>query len=145
MESIPRAPVAWRATASNRVVVPARQAGNRFLGSLKGLQIRALGGQYVKKGLSYKPARLGIDSWAPSKVYKFGLCYLSEFLIVQCAVFLQNYIQRMGSCLSTVHKLAVFFISCLPPLDVCMNASTALHIYKKTESLSPSWKNLGEV
>jgi hypothetical protein len=27
---------------SNRVVVPARQAGNRFLGSLKGLQIRAL-------------------------------------------------------------------------------------------------------
>jgi hypothetical protein len=26
----------------NRVVVPARQAGNRFLGSIKGLQIRAL-------------------------------------------------------------------------------------------------------
>jgi hypothetical protein len=24
-------------------------------------------------GLSYLPARLGIDSWAPNKVYKFGL------------------------------------------------------------------------
>jgi hypothetical protein len=27
---------AWRAGTSNSVVVPARQAGNRFLGSLKG-------------------------------------------------------------------------------------------------------------
>jgi len=35
MKSIPRA------STSNRLVVPARQAGNRFLGSLKGLQIRA--------------------------------------------------------------------------------------------------------
>jgi hypothetical protein len=35
--------VAWRASTSTRVVVPARQAENRFLGSLKGLQIRALG------------------------------------------------------------------------------------------------------
>ncbi len=40
-ESIPTAYVAWRAGASNRVVVPARQAENRFQGSLKGLQIRA--------------------------------------------------------------------------------------------------------
>jgi hypothetical protein len=42
MESIPPAYVAWRAGMSNRVVVPACQARNRFLGSLKGLQIRAL-------------------------------------------------------------------------------------------------------
>jgi hypothetical protein len=34
-ESIPRAYVALRVGTSNRVVVPARQAGNRFLGSLK--------------------------------------------------------------------------------------------------------------
>ncbi len=40
-ESISPAYVAWRAGAKNRVVVPARQVGNRFLGSLKGLQIRA--------------------------------------------------------------------------------------------------------
>jgi hypothetical protein len=41
-KSIPLAFVVWRAGTTNRVVVPARQAGNRFLGSLKGLQIRAL-------------------------------------------------------------------------------------------------------
>jgi hypothetical protein len=35
-------PSAWRAGTTNRVVVPACQAGNRFLGSLKGLQIRTL-------------------------------------------------------------------------------------------------------
>ncbi len=40
-ESILRAYVVWRTGSSNRVVVPARQAGNPFLGSLKGLQIRA--------------------------------------------------------------------------------------------------------
>jgi hypothetical protein len=33
-ESIPPAYVAWRAGASNRVFVPALQAGNRLLGSL---------------------------------------------------------------------------------------------------------------
>ena len=32
----------WWPGTSNRVVVPTHQAGNRFLGSLKGLQIRAL-------------------------------------------------------------------------------------------------------
>jgi hypothetical protein len=41
-KSIPPAYVAWRAGAKNRVVVLARQTGNRFPGSLKGLQIRAL-------------------------------------------------------------------------------------------------------
>jgi hypothetical protein len=41
-EWIPPAYVAWRTGLSNRVVVPARQAGNRFLGFLKGLKIRAL-------------------------------------------------------------------------------------------------------
>jgi hypothetical protein len=41
-ESIPQAFVAWWPSSTNRVVVPARQAGNRFLGSSKGLQIRAL-------------------------------------------------------------------------------------------------------
>jgi hypothetical protein len=40
-ESITSAYVAWRADTSKRVVVPACQAGNRFLGYLKGLQIRA--------------------------------------------------------------------------------------------------------
>ncbi len=34
-ESIPPASAAWRAGTTKRVVVPAPQAGNRFLGSLK--------------------------------------------------------------------------------------------------------------
>ncbi len=41
-ESISPAYVAWRAGTKNRVVIPARQAGNRFLVSLKGLQIPVL-------------------------------------------------------------------------------------------------------
>ncbi len=41
-ESISPAYIAWRAGTTNRVVVPARQPENRFLGSSKGLQVRAL-------------------------------------------------------------------------------------------------------
>ncbi len=41
-KSIAPAYVVWRAGPTNRVVVPDRQDENRFLGSLKGLQIRAL-------------------------------------------------------------------------------------------------------
>ncbi len=41
-ESILPAYVAWRAGTTNRLVVPTRQAGNRFLDSLKGLQVWAL-------------------------------------------------------------------------------------------------------
>ncbi len=41
-ESISTAYVAWRASTTTRAVIPARQAGKRFLSPLKGLQIRAL-------------------------------------------------------------------------------------------------------
>ncbi len=41
-EFIPPVYVAWRTGMSNKVVVQDRQGGNRFLGSFKGLQIRAL-------------------------------------------------------------------------------------------------------
>jgi hypothetical protein len=54
--SIPPAYVAWRAGASNRVDVP----GRRFLGCLKGLQIRS--GRPVRQiWLSYKESNLGLD------------------------------------------------------------------------------------
>jgi hypothetical protein len=46
-ESIAPAYVAWRAGTTNRVVVQVRHAGNRFLGSLKDLQIRALHSMYT--------------------------------------------------------------------------------------------------
>ncbi len=61
-ESIPPAYVAWQA-----VVVPARQTGNRFLGSLKGLQIRAqLGNRVMVKGevfLHMPPPLSTADIW----------------------------------------------------------------------------------
>jgi hypothetical protein len=64
-ESIPPAyVVVWRAGTSNRVVVPARQAGNRFLGSLKGLQIRAL---------------ISIAVFS----YNISLCYTFFLIIIQ--------------------------------------------------------------
>ncbi len=40
-ESISPAYTAWRAGTTNIVIAPASQAGNRFLGSVKGLQILA--------------------------------------------------------------------------------------------------------
>ena len=42
LESILPAYVFWEAGMKNRIAVPAHQAGIRFLGSLKGLQIRDL-------------------------------------------------------------------------------------------------------
>ncbi len=69
-----------RAVTTNRVFVPARQARNRFLGSLKGLQIRALAGRYTSNiGLSYRPwlrlaGVIGSLESIPGllNVYKFG-------------------------------------------------------------------------
>jgi hypothetical protein len=46
-ESIPPAYVAWRSGTTNRVAVPARQDGNLFLSSLKGVQIQALLAGYM--------------------------------------------------------------------------------------------------
>jgi hypothetical protein len=61
-ESIPPAYEAWRAGTSNRVVVPAVQAGNPFLGSLKGLQIRTQRGQLsVDKGDSLHAVNIQIS------------------------------------------------------------------------------------
>ncbi len=56
-ESISPAYVAWWSGTTNRVVVPARQAGNRFLGFLKGLQIRAQdeSKKYSKQDIVIKP------------------------------------------------------------------------------------------
>ncbi len=45
-ESVPPAYLAWRAGTTSKVVVPAYHAGNRFLGSFRGLQILALAGRY---------------------------------------------------------------------------------------------------
>jgi hypothetical protein len=73
-DSIPPAYVAWRAGTTNRVVVPARQAGNRFLNRFT----NTVSG-YVR--LSYRSARLHrlAESipWnrclGSLNVYKYGL------------------------------------------------------------------------
>jgi hypothetical protein len=56
------------ADMTNRVVVPACQAGNRFLGSLKGLQIRAQGPLEGAQGLIW-----WLGSWAT--VWLFNLSW----------------------------------------------------------------------
>jgi hypothetical protein len=55
--------VALRAGTTKRVVVPARQAGNRFLGSLKGLQIRLKFESVFGMSLSISAARLHTVHW----------------------------------------------------------------------------------
>ncbi len=61
-ESIAPAYEAWQACTSNRVVVPARQAGNRFLGSLKGLQIRALHPVTARRNRFHEAGNRFLDS-----------------------------------------------------------------------------------
>jgi hypothetical protein len=51
--------LAWRAGTSDRVVVPAGQAGNRFLGHSKNLQIRT---QFIFYGLGCKKIRAPASS-----------------------------------------------------------------------------------
>jgi hypothetical protein len=53
-EWIPPAYLVWRAGTTNRVIVLARQAGNRFLDSLKGLKTRAQVLYYKEGGMSFK-------------------------------------------------------------------------------------------
>jgi hypothetical protein len=78
----------WWAGTTNRVVEPARQAGNRFLGSLKGLQIRAQHGRVcVSADRSWKGGRgvvvlgfticlfvtVGVLRWSVHTVVLFSL------------------------------------------------------------------------
>jgi hypothetical protein len=81
---MPPAYVAWRVGTTNRVIVPARQAENRFLAPLKvykyGLRNRFKGidsaslcspmGRYVKLG-----CRSGPPGGESIPAYKYGLWY----------------------------------------------------------------------
>jgi hypothetical protein len=67
-ESISPAYENWRAGTKNRVVVPARQAGNRFLVSLKGLQIPALKPQVCEL------SRLCPETSTKFYSHEFGVC-----------------------------------------------------------------------
>jgi hypothetical protein len=59
---------------------------NRFRG-IDFASLWSLAVQYDKKGYRpYRPARLGIDSWVPQKVYKYGLWILPK----ECKPVLQG-------------------------------------------------------
>ncbi len=101
-ESILPAYVAWRAGTPNRAFVLSRRAGNRFLGSLKDLQIRALSPNlYFKEPRNQfrydRPVRqielsyhrpgyidglnrfLGIDSWSIPRNRILGSFKINKF------------------------------------------------------------------
>ncbi len=67
-----------------------------------------LGGPVRKIGLSYWPARLGIDSWAPQMVYKYGLCSSSPLFHRKCpAVWEKSNFRHADAyiCIYTVFQL----------------------------------------
>ncbi len=85
-ESIPSAYVAWRAGTTNRVVVPARQATNRFLGSLKGLQIRAQNIKFVPRHSYWSfPLVNGIEKsrLLVVTIYRIWLSYFIRTVLIE--------------------------------------------------------------
>ncbi len=108
----------WRAGTSNRVVVPARQAGHRFLGSLKGLKIRTLDcfrissaarrWQYFAKFHPFQP--LNHDKRTFSMVLWWGLepsLTVIRFVTKPDTVFLNTSTQGTYSnyCMLCVHQI----------------------------------------
>jgi len=85
-DSIPPAYVSWRAGTTNRVVVPARwEAGNRYLGSLKGLHIRALGNGQIGDSLYRCPLPFSglnppLSFSGPNPTTCFQRLWISSFL-----------------------------------------------------------------
>jgi hypothetical protein len=85
-DSIPPAYLAWRAsTTGNRVVVPASQAGNRCLGSLKSLQIRTLCTGTAVLVLARPLDKEGVTGLASlslrNKIHPEGTVLMYEFLM----------------------------------------------------------------
>ncbi len=76
--------VAWRFCTSNRVVAPARQAGNRFLGSSQGLQIRIFSTAILTYTTPFLPS-------ARLPLFRFVLftrpAYLSAFEIWNLGIY----------------------------------------------------------
>jgi hypothetical protein len=84
-DSTPPAYVTLRADTTYRVVVPARQAGNRWLGSLKGLQIRALCTGTAELVLARPLDKEGVTGLASlslrNKIPPEGTVLMYEFLL----------------------------------------------------------------
>jgi hypothetical protein len=126
-ESIQPAYVAWRAGTTNRVVVPARLAGNRFLGSFKGLQIRTLAPTirlsvsiYLHSLIKLPTAptfRLSVSSLPPlsdqtaHSSVSFSACLSIALSRIYCILFCSFFYSNSS------HETSVVFISLLhhPP------------------------------
>jgi hypothetical protein len=72
--------VAWRAGTTKSVVIPARQAWNRFLGSLKCLQLRAQGKREREPGANGGRAGIFKKSMGARKRGGIGLSYWPDRL-----------------------------------------------------------------
>ncbi len=93
-------------TSRKRIVVPARQTGNRFLGSLKGLQIRVqntkAGGVNSLESISWLLKSLKIPALCLSKagggslknsffIHQYMLCSMIRYKIIVGMVLLVQY------------------------------------------------------
>ncbi len=72
----------WRAGTSIRIVLPARQAGNRFLGSLKSLQNRALMSLNSKVGFQRNNKKYKNNP----KFMRLKMCLLKDPAAIVCPI-----------------------------------------------------------
>ncbi len=100
--------VAWQAGTSKRIVVPARQAGNRFLDSFKGLQIRA---QYLKifsHYVLYSVWYIKIQMNLSYKLSRVEQIFMHKRMIFCCKLFSSYF--HMQSFLSIVRVIPSLLI-----------------------------------
>ncbi len=100
-ESILPAYGAWRAGTTNKVVVPARQAGNQFLDSLKGLQIRALALD-----------RIFVQFFIPWKLFENVVVSFTPFvkyLPAKNVLFIKNAANKYGMKIASQKMINVIF------------------------------------
>jgi hypothetical protein len=112
-ESIQPAYVAWRAGRTLRVVVPARQAVNRFLDSLKGLQIRADEQLdcYMRNMELYRQMQLYMfklkffpRNFLPTLLSSYSMCYVTASffhnkILLYCRILISTGTQNKKSVL----------------------------------------------
>jgi hypothetical protein len=79
--------------------------------------------RYEKIGLTYGPARLGIDSWTPEQVYKYGLC-IQSLLTYVCS--------KLGGTFNTLCGIIKYMKNMMPLLN---NKRTG-----KAKTIERKWK-----
>jgi hypothetical protein len=90
-ESIPPTYLAWRADTSKRAVVPARQAGNLFIGSFKDLQVVALYVYLTDERGPGDECKVVATATTPASVWDSCSTHLFLFLTLSSTVFLSKF------------------------------------------------------